>query len=155
MLAPASYCVFRSSISMACMLVLLLLLPRSSCLGLLLPPACCFAVPTLLACLHEDGRRRLSSSRMGPVPCSMGNCNPLHHQLASRALTSGDPAAIVPGVQVVTPKHERLVKNEGMPISKRPGEKGNLRVHFDIQWPKKQLSESEGQQLHKWLADKY
>lgn len=42
-----------------------------------------------------------------------------------------------------------------MPISKAPGEKGNLRVRFSIQWPKTQLSESEGSSLHAMLADKY
>ena len=78
-------------------------------------------------------------------------------RLMSVRIASTLPAPLVlpPGPQVVTPSYERLVKNEGMPVSKHPGQKGNLRVRFEIQWPKRQLSESEGQQLHRMLADKY
>lgn len=35
-------------------------------------------------------------------------------------------------VQVVTPGYVRVVKNEGMPKSKAPGQKGDLRIVFDV-----------------------
>ena len=38
-------------------------------------------------------------------------------------------------LQVVTPGYMRIVKNEGMPKSKQPGQKGNLRIVFDVQVP--------------------
>jgi hypothetical protein len=42
----------------------------------------------------------------------------------------------------------------GFPSSKT-GAKGNLRLRFDIQFPRKQLSEAERQQLEAMLADKH
>lgn len=42
----------------------------------------------------------------------------------------------------------------GMPNSKT-GQKGNLRLRFDIQFPSKQLSEAERGQLDALLKDKY
>lgn len=36
-------------------------------------------------------------------------------------------------VQVVTPGYVRVVKGEGMPKSKQPGQKGDLRIVFDVQ----------------------
>lgn len=41
-----------------------------------------------------------------------------------------------------------------MPNSKT-GVKGNLRLRFDIQFPRKQLSEAERTQLEGMLRDKY
>lgn len=35
--------------------------------------------------------------------------------------------------QVVTPGSERVIRGEGMPISKAPGQKGNLRLQMDVQ----------------------
>lgn len=60
----------------------------------------------------------------------------------------------VPLKEVVTPTYERIVPNEGMPNSKT-GQKGNLRIRFEVQFPKKQLSETEQRQLHAMLADKF
>ena len=37
------------------------------------------------------------------------------------------------GAQVVTPGYVRVVKGEGMPKSKQPGQKGDLRIVFDVQ----------------------
>ncbi|PRW61391.1 dnaJ-like protein subfamily B member 4-like isoform B [Chlorella sorokiniana] len=59
----------------------------------------------------------------------------------------------VPLKEVVRPGYERLVANEGMPNSKT-GVKGNLRLRFDIQFPRKQLSEAERGQLEEMLRDK-
>ncbi|XP_047161802.1 dnaJ homolog subfamily B member 4-like [Vigna umbellata] len=36
---------------------------------------------------------------------------------------------------IVRPGFELMVPNEGMPISKEPGKKGNLRIKFDIMFP--------------------
>jgi len=36
---------------------------------------------------------------------------------------------------IVRPGFELVVSNEGMPISKEPGKKGNLRIKFDVAFP--------------------
>jgi DnaJ-class molecular chaperone len=61
----------------------------------------------------------------------------------------------VPLREVVHPGYERIVKGEGMPISKAPGSKGNLRIKFNVQFPSKQLNEEERRQLETLLAGKY
>ncbi len=42
-----------------------------------------------------------------------------------------DPAGFA-WVQVVAPGYVRVVKNEGMPKSKAPGQKGDLKIVFDV-----------------------
>ena len=42
--------------------------------------------------------------------------------------------------QVVTPGYVRVVKGEGMPKSKQPGQKGDMRIVFDVQVRNGQLS---------------
>jgi hypothetical protein len=42
-------------------------------------------------------------------------------------------AAAAARAQVVTPGSERIVRGEGMPVSKAPGQKGNLRLQMDVQ----------------------
>lgn len=59
----------------------------------------------------------------------------------------------VPLKEVVRPGYERVVVGEGMPSSKT-GAKGNLRLRFNIQFPRKLLSEAERQQLEALLRDK-
>jgi DnaJ family protein B protein 4 len=36
---------------------------------------------------------------------------------------------------VISPGYEKLSPKEGMPISKVPGRRGNLRIKFDIKFP--------------------
>lgn len=36
---------------------------------------------------------------------------------------------------VIRPGYVKIVENEGMPISKQPGKRGNLRIEFDIDFP--------------------
>ncbi|KAG7377123.1 DNA-directed RNA polymerase III subunit RPC3 [Phytophthora pseudosyringae] len=38
--------------------------------------------------------------------------------------------------EVVNPSSEKVVKKEGMPISNQPGERGDLRIRFDIAFPR-------------------
>lgn len=45
--------------------------------------------------------------------------------------------------QVVVPGAERIVKGEGMPISKRPGEKGDLRIKMSVEFPQRQVTDPE------------
>lgn len=40
-----------------------------------------------------------------------------------------------PLTEVITPKTEHVIPEEGMPISKLPGQRGNLILNFDIQFP--------------------
>lgn len=51
----------------------------------------------------------------------------------------------------VTPGTERVVRGEGMPISKAPGTKGDLVVKFDVVFPR-QLSDMQKQQLRQILV---
>ncbi|KAI7995154.1 hypothetical protein LOK49_LG11G01266 [Camellia lanceoleosa] len=41
----------------------------------------------------------------------------------------------VPITYIVKPGHEVVIPNEGMPISKEPGKKGNLRIKIDVKFP--------------------
>ncbi|KAG7673823.1 hypothetical protein Ndes2526B_g02703 [Nannochloris sp. 'desiccata'] len=63
----------------------------------------------------------------------------------------------VPLREVIYPGYERVVKSEGMPISKRgapPGSKGDMKIRFNVQFPKKQLSGEESTSLERLLAGK-
>lgn len=45
------------------------------------------------------------------------------------------------------------MKNEGMPVSKNPGQKGDLRIKFDVQFPTQQLKgDTEKAQLQALLG---
>jgi len=44
---------------------------------------------------------------------------------------------------VVNPGTEKVVPNEGMPIGKEHGRKGNLRIKFDIKFPTRLTSEQK------------
>ena len=55
-------------------------------------------------------------------------------------------------MQVATPGAERVVRGEGMPISKAPGQKGNLRIKFDVRFPTRQLTGNEAAQLRALLS---
>ncbi|KAF6159890.1 hypothetical protein GIB67_032974 [Kingdonia uniflora] len=41
----------------------------------------------------------------------------------------------VPVEDIVRPGYEVVVPDEGMPITKEPGKKGNLRIKFDVEYP--------------------
>ena len=56
----------------------------------------------------------------------------------------------VPLTTVVTPGSAKVVRGEGMPMSKTGG-KGDLRIKFEIAFPR-QLSGEQKQQLHTILA---
>lgn len=58
----------------------------------------------------------------------------------------------VPLKEVVTPDYVRVVLGEGMPNSKNPGQKGNLRIAFKISFPHRQLTGNEAAQLQALLA---
>ena len=81
----------------------------------------------------------------------------------TKALTSGVTVDVptldnrvlrVPLREVIYPGYERVVKNEGMPVSKSPGSKGDLKIRFNVQFPKKQLSGEEAATLERLLAGK-
>ncbi|GER51512.1 DNAJ heat shock family protein [Striga asiatica] len=44
---------------------------------------------------------------------------------------------------IVKPGYEMLIKDEGMPVSKEPGKKGNLRIKFDIKFPSRLSAEQK------------
>ncbi len=41
----------------------------------------------------------------------------------------------IPIAEVVAPGYEKVIKGEGMPLSKKPGEKGDLKIRFNIVFP--------------------
>lgn len=49
----------------------------------------------------------------------------------------------IPVTHVVRPGHELVIRNEGMPISKEPGKKGNLRIKFDVKFPSRLTAEQK------------
>ncbi|KAD4983168.1 hypothetical protein E3N88_19839 [Mikania micrantha] len=58
----------------------------------------------------------------------------------------------VPLTDIIKPGHEEVVRNEGMPISKEPGKKGNLRIKIDIKFPSR-LTDEQKSDLRWILAD--
>uniref|UniRef100_A0A2N9H3Y1 J domain-containing protein n=1 Tax=Fagus sylvatica TaxID=28930 RepID=A0A2N9H3Y1_FAGSY len=50
---------------------------------------------------------------------------------------------MIPLTDIVKPGAEVVVPNEGMPISKEPGRKGNLRVKFDVKYPSRLTAEQK------------
>ncbi|KAJ7956329.1 DnaJ subfamily B member like [Quillaja saponaria] len=50
---------------------------------------------------------------------------------------------MVPLTDVIKPGAEMVVPNEGMPISKEPGKKGNLVVKFDVKYPSRLTPEQK------------
>ncbi|XP_043723732.1 dnaJ homolog subfamily B member 1-like [Telopea speciosissima] len=44
---------------------------------------------------------------------------------------------------IVKPGYEMVIENEGMPISKEPGKKGNLRINFDVKFPSRLTTEQK------------
>ncbi|XP_039263045.1 dnaJ homolog subfamily B member 13-like [Styela clava] len=49
----------------------------------------------------------------------------------------------IPINDIVHPKYEKVVPKEGMPFSKRPSERGNMVIEFDIQFPEKLTPEKK------------
>ncbi|KAJ6850121.1 dnaJ-like protein subfamily B member 1-like [Iris pallida] len=45
---------------------------------------------------------------------------------------------------VVTPGYELVISKEGMPIAREPGNKGNLRIKFDVKFPSRLSGEQRG-----------
>lgn len=74
------------------------------------------------------------------------------------ALTGGAPSVELPDGRrlplalsaPVQPGSSRVVRGEGMPISKQPGSRGDLHVSFDVMFPR-QLSAEQKEQLRRIL----
>ncbi|PON67469.1 Terminal organelle assembly protein [Parasponia andersonii] len=49
----------------------------------------------------------------------------------------------IPITDIVKPGHEVVIQNEGMPISKDPRKRGNLRIKFDVSFPLKLNAEQK------------
>ncbi|KGN64263.1 dnaJ homolog subfamily B member 13 [Cucumis sativus] len=59
-------------------------------------------------------------------------------------LTSLDGRTLtIPITDIVKPGDEMVLANEGMPISKEPGKKGNLRIKFDVKYPSRLTTEQK------------
>ncbi|XP_024031962.1 dnaJ homolog subfamily B member 1 isoform X2 [Morus notabilis] len=49
----------------------------------------------------------------------------------------------IPLNDIIKPGAEKVVQNEGMPMSKEPGRKGNLRIKFDVRYPSRLTAEQK------------
>jgi DnaJ family protein B protein 4 len=56
--------------------------------------------------------------------------------------------------EVARPGAALVARGEGMPVSKRPGERGDLRVKLEVDFPKLQLAGEEAAALQRLLAGK-
>ena len=54
--------------------------------------------------------------------------------------------------EVIRPGSERVIAGEGMPKPKYPGQKGNLRIKFDVSFPVHQLSGQAAEDLKRALG---
>ena len=52
---------------------------------------------------------------------------------------------MIPLTDIINPDHEIVVPNEGMPISKEPGRKGNLRLKLNVRYPSKLTGEQKSE----------
>ncbi|KAL1187954.1 DnaJ -like protein [Cardamine amara subsp. amara] len=52
---------------------------------------------------------------------------------------------MIPLTDIIKPDHEIVVPNEGMPISKEPGRKGNLRLKLSVRYPTKLTGEQKSE----------
>ncbi|KAE8124101.1 hypothetical protein FH972_019011 [Carpinus fangiana] len=50
---------------------------------------------------------------------------------------------MIPLTDIIKPGADFIVPNEGMPISREPGRKGNLRVKFDVKYPSRLTAEQK------------
>ncbi|XP_058777241.1 uncharacterized protein LOC131651599 [Vicia villosa] len=44
---------------------------------------------------------------------------------------------------IVTPGYEKVIPDEGMPLAKEPGKRGNLRIKFDVEFPSNLTSQQK------------
>ena len=51
-------------------------------------------------------------------------------------------ALSVPVHEVASPSAEKVVPGEGMPLTKHPGQRGNLRIRFEVLFPR-QLNDGQ------------
>ncbi|KAJ4824636.1 hypothetical protein Tsubulata_048522 [Turnera subulata] len=58
---------------------------------------------------------------------------------------------VIPLTDIVKPGAEVVVPNEGMPISREPGKRGNLRINIDVRYPSR-LSAEQKSELRRVLG---
>ena len=47
--------------------------------------------------------------------------------------------------EVVNPHYVKVIRGEGMPVSKYPGQKGDMKIKFDIKFPRIVTDEKKNQ----------
>jgi DnaJ family protein B protein 4 len=75
----------------------------------------------------RDGNNLIYTHKISLVEALTG-CTVQVTTLDGRTLT-------IPVKSVVSPTYEEVVQGEGMPITKEPSRKGNLRIKFQIKFP--------------------
>lgn len=69
-------------------------------------------------------------------------------------LLSGESVEVIVR-DVIKPGFEKVLSGKGMPLPKNPGQHGDLRVKFDIQWPNKIENEKDRVEVKKVLGKIY
>lgn len=80
------------------------------------------------ACYERDGNDLIYTHRL-PLVDALCGCTVSVQTLDGRSLK-------IPINEVVDPDSERVVAGEGMPITKSAGQRGNLRLRFEVLFPK-------------------
>lgn len=52
---------------------------------------------------------------------------------------------MIPLTDIIRPGAEMVIPNEGMPISKEPGRKGNLKIKFNVKYPSRLTAEQKSE----------
>lgn len=94
------------------------------------------------AVYKRDGNDLIYTHRL-PLRDALTGCEVELRTLDDRLLR-------VPIAQVVSPSYEETVTGEGMPITKQAGTKGNLRIKFEVLFPR-QLSDAQKEALRQAL----
>jgi len=69
-------------------------------------------------------------------------------------LLSGESVEVIVR-DVIQPGFEKVLPSKGMPLAKYPGQHGDLRVKFDIQWPNRIENEKDRAEVKKVLGKIY
>ncbi|KAL0917946.1 hypothetical protein M5K25_013055 [Dendrobium thyrsiflorum] len=92
-----------------------------------------------------------------------GNDLIVHHKVSLLEALTGATVNItsldgrdltIPVTDIITPGYELVITQEGMPITKQPGRKGNLRIIFDVKFPTR-LSADQQSALKRILGDQF
>ncbi|KAJ7541950.1 hypothetical protein O6H91_10G082700 [Diphasiastrum complanatum] len=95
------------------------------------------------AVFKRDGNDLILTQKVSLADALTG-CTVTLNTLDGRTLT-------IPITDIITPGYDKVVPREGMPFAKEPGNRGNLRIKFDVRFPSR-LSTEQKAGMKKILA---